>query len=288
MASAPTKFNHPTFGPCDLIPSLVAIKWANAVPPRRATAALSALSLAPASDPAKMAKGPSRSKRDPRAVNVNSSETLSWASGRAGRKPTDTSLKRAAGDPNVEWIAPVYRARAAEDGPQSYFAVNPKVLLLTADAAAAVGDLNAIDSSVSVNAVRTQLLKGYLVLDLPNGNAIQVAQSIAKTIGDQAAAIGVLCENIPYISLLCACSCAGTSAVENYRDPCAPAIAAVTPNDTFYTQQWGPAAHQRTERVADQRGRSECRHRRSRSGRRAWTPRSQSLACFLQHHHAHQ
>lgn len=60
--------------------------------------------------------------RDPRAVRVNQSETLTWAT---GKKIHDDALERLRADPDVLWIAPVFRALRAQPGPQSLFAINP-------------------------------------------------------------------------------------------------------------------------------------------------------------------
>jgi hypothetical protein len=132
MAWAPKTLNHPTFGPCELVPSLVAIKWVNPLNPKAVASALSAHSLVLASTVPRLEKGPSGSLRDPRLVTVNQSETLTWASG----KLTDKLLGDIRSDSKVEWVAPVYRATSAVAGPYSYFAVNPTVLLLSQEAAA--------------------------------------------------------------------------------------------------------------------------------------------------------
>lgn len=245
MVSAPQTLNHPTFGPCKLVPSIVAIKWATPLDARTIKAALSAnsLSLATqalgATDGPKPRRGAASAARDPRAVNVNQSETLTWASGASGRKPSDAALSGIADDPNAEWVGPVYQATSAEPGPQSYFAINPTVLLLTQEAAAAVGDVRSIDDSASVDQNRSRLLKGFLVLNLPNGDAINVAKKIGKTLDAGGIANGVLFENTPYISPLCGCACAETPTAGVSRGRCSPSQAAITPNDTFYPNQWG-------------------------------------------------
>jgi hypothetical protein len=245
MAPAPKTLNHPTFGHCELVPSIVAIKWATPIAAKAATSVLSTYSLSLATNVPDTAGGARRgrrsssSARDPRAVNVNHSELLIWASGSSGRKPSNAALDRVAADPNVEWVAPVYRSNSAEPGPLSYFAIDPTVLLLTQEAAGVVGDVTAIDDSASINQTRSKLLKGYVVVDLPKGNAIEVAKQIDKTTDGQGVIGGILFENIPYISLICGCSCADTQSAGVSRGRCSPSQAAVTPNDTFYPNQWG-------------------------------------------------
>src|SRR5215204_347606 len=120
MAPAPQTLNHPTFGPCKFVPSIVAIKWTAPRDRRAIASTLSHYTLTLADETPKIADGPKKGRgasaagRDPRAVNVNQSETLTWASGASGRKPSDSALKGIADDPNVEWVGPVYRANGAE------------------------------------------------------------------------------------------------------------------------------------------------------------------------------
>jgi hypothetical protein len=236
MAWAPKALNHPTFGACELVPSIVAIKWAKPLNPQAVIAALSAYSLTLATDAPSMKRGPSGSTRDPRPINLNQSETLSWASG----KISDNTINRLKDDSKVEWVAPVYRANDAVPGPQSYFAVNPRVLVLNQAATAALGDVKSIDESASIDQNRSKLLKGFLVLNLPNGNAIEVMNRINEAASARGITNGVKFENIPYISPVC-CGCSGTAmqTAGAGRVDCSPSTTAIIPNDTFYPNQWG-------------------------------------------------
>ena len=206
MASAPQTLNHPTFGPCKLVPALVAVKWRSPHEGRAATTALArhqltlATNMPSAGDGPKKPRGAKPATRDPRPVNVNHSATLAWATTSSGRKISDTVLSSLTGVPDIEWVAPVYQANSADQDPHSYFAINPTVLLLTQEVAAIVGDATAIDNTASINQNRTRLLKGYVVLDLPNGTALDVAREIAKQVGAQGVPNGLLFENIPYVS----------------------------------------------------------------------------------------
>jgi hypothetical protein len=244
MASAPQTLTHPTFGPCKLIPALVAVKWRTPHEGRAATTALARHQLELATDMPGAGEGPRKPRgaesagRDPRPVNVNQSATLAWATTPSGRKISDTVLSSLAG-PDIEWVAPVYRANSADQDPHSYFAINPTVLLLTQELAAIVGDATAIDNTASVNQNRTRLLKGYVVLDLPSGNALEVAAEIAKQAKSQGISGGLLFENIPYLSPTCGCACLDAPASEVGRGPCSPAQSALIPNDTFFPNQWG-------------------------------------------------
>jgi thermitase len=236
MAWASKTLNHPTFGSCEVVPSLVAIKWAAPLDPKAIVSALAVHSLTLATDVPRMEKGASGSLRDPRLVNVNQSETLTWASG----KLTDNAIGALKADSNVAWVAPVYRATNAASGPYSYFAVNPTALLLTQEAAAAMGDTKSIDESASINQSRSKMLKGFVVLNLPNGNAIEIVDRITKAAGAQGITSGVKFENFPYISPVC-CGCSGTAtkSMGAGRDDCSPSTTAIIPNDTFYPNQWG-------------------------------------------------
>jgi thermitase len=172
--------------------------------------------------------------------DVNNSATLTFVS--ADRAPTDAVLTKLRDGDNIEWIGPVYRAAKAAEGPVSFFAINPTVLLLAADAFAAVGDVASLDKDAKINEQRSKLLKGFVVVDLPNGNAIELAAKIRNNNG---AAAGIKFENIPYISPATACSsCAGAKpnghhAVGKGGGKCAPALSDLIPNDTFFPNQWG-------------------------------------------------
>lgn len=236
MAGAPDRLDHPSFGPCELVPALVAVKWARPVDGEAAASMLGrfALAASPELTSADADKGAPR--REPRPVRANISETLTWASGEGGKRLTDANLRKLGGDDAIEWVGPVYRAANAEGGEQSSFAINPTVLLLTAGAANALGEIGAIDPGVEIDQARTRLLKGMVVLRLPAANAIEVAYRLYEMLGSSD---GVLFENIPYISPLCGCSCAGSGSPGNALATCAPAAQPLVPNDTFFPSQWG-------------------------------------------------
>jgi thermitase len=224
--------DHPTFGPSELVPSIVAVKWTSPLNADEIHRILSAHSLTLASETPKAKEKAGTSSRDPRPVSVNQSDTLSWAS---GPKLTAASTARLNEEDAVEWVAPVYRAKAAEPGPVSYFAINPTVLFLTPQALASVGDVTGVDESASINDSRSERLKGFVVLDLPNGNAVEVADRIKEKAGVTG---GIKLENIPYISpVTCGCGHSGTATAG--RSKCAPAGPELIPNDALYPSQWG-------------------------------------------------
>lgn len=233
MPWAPKTLNHPTFGPCEIVASIVAIKWLKPTSPKEVATALSAFSLSLATEVPSQDKAATRATRDPRPANVNQSEALTWASG----KITEALVIQIKASNTVAWVAAVYHAKQAEDGPQSYFAINPTVLFLTEAASAALGGAQAVDDSASVDANRSKLLKGFIVFNLPSGNAIDVAIRIGQTAGVSG---GIKFENIPYLSPVC-CGCSETTALtaSSGRRDCSPSTTALTPNDTFFSNQWG-------------------------------------------------
>ena len=233
MAWAPKSLDHPDFGACELVPSLVAIKWNKPMDAKAVDSVLAQYSLTLATEAPKVDQ--KATARETRPININQSETLSWASG----KLTDAAVEKLKADSNIDWVAPVYRASSAIAGSQSRFAVNPKVLLLTQAAAAAAGPVSSIDASASVDQKRSSLLKGFVVLSLANGNALEVAAQLKESLGAQGVTGGVKFENFPYISPICCCSGALVPGAGAGRGDCSPSTTAVIPNDTFFPSQWG-------------------------------------------------
>ena len=225
------KWNHPTFGPCKAVPSLIAIKWKTPLDPEAMAAALRSFSLKLSSERSQGKPAAASDRRDPRAVNVNQTSQLSFVT---GTNVTDANLQQFDADERVDWAAYVYRADRADEGPQSYFTVDPKVLLLTAEAAALLSEITAIEPLASVDHARSNILKGFTVISLPDGNSIDVANRLAKTSAQAAA--GILFENIPYISPVASCCC---SASAGGAAACAPSPTSILPNDIFFPNQWG-------------------------------------------------
>lgn len=234
---APQKtLDHPSFGPCELVPSIIAIKWKAPVSSGTLKSTLTRHALALSTDAPKSKEKAPGKVRDPRAVTINQSDTLSWVS---KSTVTDALLSNLAGADNVDWVSPVYRALNAEPGPQSYFAMNPGVLLIGQEAMAALGDIGQIEESLSIDENRSRLMKGFAVLNLPQKNAVALAAKIRKTLGSTAAA-AIKFENVPYISPTTACGCAASGThTATGRGRCAPATSDLIPDDTFYPSQWG-------------------------------------------------
>jgi hypothetical protein len=184
---------HPTFGPCELVQHIIAIQWKTRLPVHVIISKLKHLGLALATEAPEHGGAAPEGVRDPRAVHVNQSETLTWAT---AKKITEEMLDKLQADDEVLWVAPVFRAVRAERGPQSFFAVNPTVVVLTRQGAAQLGELSELGESVSIDEERTRLLRGFVVLNFPQENAIEVGEKLMRKLG----AHNVLFENFPFIS----------------------------------------------------------------------------------------
>jgi hypothetical protein len=225
--------NHPTFGPCALVPNLMAIRWATPRDSRTVDTTLSELSLERAEE---TSPKPAPGQRNPAEPEVNDSTLLTWIGGT--KAPSDKKIAQIEADPNVAWIAPVYTAARSEGGPRSYFAVDPTVLVLSEAAAGSVGDPKTLDAAATIDRTRTNLLKGFVVVNFPNKNAIEIGQRLLEsgTVGGIPNAVNY--ENVPYLSPAC-CGCGGGCGGTKPDDECAPARTPVIPNDPIYPQQWG-------------------------------------------------
>ena len=241
--SFPKTLAHPTFGPCELVPTLIAIRWKEPQAENTVAELLSSNKLALAGEVPKMDSAPAAptTARDPRMNRINQTSALSWAS---AVNFTDAAAAKIRTNDKVAWVGPVYRATAAEAGPQSYFAINPTVLLLTQETAAAIGGVSAVDDSATIDQDRGKLLKGYVVVNLPNGGAVEAAAKvIAAAKAKGVTAPGVLFENTPYLDPTLACGCSGATATAAHSGAgdCTPSAAPVLPNDPFFPQHWNLA-----------------------------------------------
>lgn len=225
-----TGLQHPTFGPCERVSDLLAVRWKHRMDRSEVAAFLESHSLEEASEGPEGKAAPKGAPHEPRPGAVNSTDFLSWVVAGKG----SSSPSRLAEAEEVAWVAPVYRAREGEEGPRSYFAVNPTTLVLSARAAASVGDPGRIDESVHIDADRTGRLGDHVVLALDDANAIEMADRIRELIGPDASSGDVLFENVPYISPMCHGG-SGSAA----SSACAPSTTPVIPDDTYFGSQWG-------------------------------------------------
>ena len=234
--SPPKTLDHPSFGKSELVPTLVAIKWRTPLPPDAVASNLRTYALDPATEAPKPKEKHAGKGRDPR-LKINNTNVLTWAS---SKNPlTDAARTKLNDAEDVEFVAPVYRAVNSDPPPVSYFAINPTSLLVTSDILAVLGDLASLDESASVHEQRTKLMKSFVVLNLPNANAIELAQQIQERVG--AAAKGVRFENIPYISPATTCSSCGSSSHKGRGRGanCSPSANDLIPNDSLFPNQWG-------------------------------------------------
>jgi subtilisin family serine protease len=235
MTSFPRTFNHPSFGTCELVPKLIAIRWSSPRRPDEVKSVLARHGLelavrAPGKEPAAR-----DADRDVMLGGVNQSEMLTWASG----DKSEEAREKLEADPAVEWVVPVFRAKKAASGSESYFAVNPTVLLVEKQAADKLGDFSTIDDSATVDQGRSSVTKGFVALNLPNKNAIEVSGQVAAAVAGGQRAVKL--ENIPYMSPTSACSCAGSNGNGTSRRTanCSPATDPRFPGDVLFPQQWG-------------------------------------------------
>jgi Subtilase family len=183
---------HPTFGPCELVQHIIAIRWKTRLAMHVIQDKLKNHALMLAHEVPEVGEPAREGVRDPRHVHVNQSQTLTWAT---SRKTTEDMLDKLREDEEVLWVAPVWRALRAQHGPQSYFAINPMVVLVTERCAASIDELSALGEA-SIDEARSRLLRGFVVVDLPRHNAIEVGQKLIRTVGPE----NVLFENFPYLS----------------------------------------------------------------------------------------
>jgi subtilisin family serine protease len=236
MKKAPKTIDHPSFGRCELVPNIFAIKLVSALQREELEKFTSDFSLSPATErAAQTQKGENReTSRDPAAPVVNQSANLVWVS-----KPQPPQLDRLSEDARVDWVSPVYRAKSAEGGPRSYFAVNPKVLILSGKGASLVPNLSELGTEVTIDEPRTALMKGFVVLKLPKGDALDVLARVKASPALKDLPSAVKLENIPYIKPTAACGCGAVQQHSQSRGKCSPSTTPHIPNDPFFTSQWG-------------------------------------------------
>jgi hypothetical protein len=68
MTWAPKSLNHPAFGACELVPSIIAIQWAKPLNGEAIISALSKYSLSLATETPTAEPVASKSRRDPRGL----------------------------------------------------------------------------------------------------------------------------------------------------------------------------------------------------------------------------
>ena len=101
MAKAPKILNHPTFGRCELIPSLVAIRWTTPLDAETVPSALSRFGVSLANEAPRTKRRKEERSSDPLQPSINQTTTLSWAK---GARITEATLRRIEENDDVEWV----------------------------------------------------------------------------------------------------------------------------------------------------------------------------------------
>jgi hypothetical protein len=234
----PKHITHPTFGKSQLIPNILAIHWKQKHKEKTLQSLLEAHSLKPATQTTKAAEEKiekTKDTPDPRSTNINQSEILTWATTEHFEKETFEKLNA---DPDIAWTSPVYRANSAEDDPQSWFTINPTVIIVPQNTEATINEILTLDPSISIDETRTAKLHDLIVINCPNLNALEIGEKLSG----KTPAGTFLYENIPYLSPLAHCSdnsCSTSPSGDESSDDCSPSLQPFIPNDTFFPQQWG-------------------------------------------------
>lgn len=214
--SGAQRFRHPAAGASHRTSEYLAIFWRADAANDARSSLLRELGLELAQ---LAAKGPT-------LLRVNQTDRLSWVKAVDGNTLSDEILSKLANSELVEWVSPGYRGERQSDAETGVFTVNPTRLYMRQAAYDRTGGLAAMGASVTVNAARSSRLRNLVALELPQMNAIEVAQQMQASFGASDAG-DIRFETIPFISPAC-------DALS-----CKPPIAEYTPDDPMFAQQWG-------------------------------------------------
>lgn len=228
-------FTHPVAGRSTRVGRYLAVRW-RAGASMQAKAALlrdTALELATLDEAAR-----------PPLPQVNQTDGLSWVQGQGGKAVSVEAILALERSDLVEWVSSAFRG--AQDG-AALFTVNPTRLYIRESALAAIGGLAALGGALSVDAVRSGRLKGYVAVAVGEAStaagrtSLEVAQAAAASLAGSADAAradagaagdAVKFETIPFLTPACH---GGGSAARR----CLPPSGEFTPNDAMFAQQWG-------------------------------------------------
>lgn len=164
--------------------------------------------------------------KEPTLLRVNQTDRLSWVRTASGKSISADIMARLASNELVEWVSPAYRSERQGETDVGVFTVNPTRLYMRQQTFDATGGLAAMGTAVTVDAARSSRLRNLVALDVPEMNAIEVAEQMQRSFG-ASSTDDVRFETIPFISPTC-------DAVS-----CKPPIAEYTPDDPMFAQQWG-------------------------------------------------
>lgn len=211
-AGAPA-FRHPVAGAATRLAQYVAVFWRSEATREARTALFEQLGL----QLADMGKTQIM-------LRVNQTDRLSWLRAKDGTI-TEAQLQKLRASDLVEWVSPGYQGDRGEHGQVSIFTVNPTRLYVRRQAFERAGGVAALAAGVTVNESRSRRLRDLVALQVPEGNAIEVAEQIRRfAVG---AADDVRFETIPFISPAC-------DVVQ-----CRPPTRDFTPDDPLFAHQWG-------------------------------------------------
>ena len=213
--SGAAKFKHPAAGMATQIPGYLAIFWRENTDQETRNAVLDEYGLVLAV---------LKNNKQGTLLRVNQTDRLSWVAASSGRSISGDTAAKLGANEAVEWVSPAFRGESGESAETSLFTVNPTRLYVRRQALDAAGGVASLDASLSVNEARSSKLHGLVVVNVPEGNAIDMAARLNKSL---AGTDEVRFETIPFISPSCD--------VIN----CAPPAAEYNPNDPMFATQWG-------------------------------------------------
>lgn len=214
--SGASQLRHPTAGVSQRMPEYVAVFWREdaAAEGRRALMKELGLELADIA------------QKQSSMLRVNQTDRLSWLRAADGKSIANAVIAKLAASELVHWVSPGFRSARDAAHDTGVFTVNPTRLYVRQQAYDRAGGLAALGGAVSLDASRSNRLRDLVALDVPDMNAIEVAEQMRQTLG-AAGADEVRFETIPFISPAC-------DALS-----CKPPVAEYTPDDPMFAQQWG-------------------------------------------------
>ncbi len=166
------------------------------------------------------------STKEPTLSQVNQTDRLSWVRSADGKNLSGDMVAKLSSSELVEWVSPGYRSERQRDSDAGVFTVNPTRLYMRQQTFDATGSLAALSAGVTVDSARSNRLRNLVALEVPEMNAIEVAEQMERSFG-ASTSDDIRFETIPFISPVC-------DAVS-----CKPPIADYTPDDPMFAQQWG-------------------------------------------------
>ncbi len=214
--SGPQQFRHPAAGTSSRASEYLAIFWRSDAPKHARASLMQELGL-------ELAQLPSKEQT---LLRVNQTDRLSWVKTTDGKPIAVETIAKLTASELVEWVSPGYRSEKQSQAETGVFTVNPTRLYMRQQAFDSLGGAAAMGAAVSVDAARSTRLRNLVALEVPQMNAIEIAEQMQRSMG-VAPSGDIRFETIPFISPVC-------DALS-----CKPPIADYTPDDPMFAQQWG-------------------------------------------------